>query len=564
MMSFAARSITALLAAASLVTVEGNAFLRAQPHAEQHVAADAVKELLLSELSLVKKDGSFAVLREELRVMYAALPKNRYGRLDSSVVRYALHRYFVQTRGWFVEGLQPNNGKFNSSSPVEIMKDRVPAFLQSIFEERVHGRGLDLEDLAAFAATIQELVHKESTDLLMEAYTLLDLPMDTPLDEKNTALAVETYLLSVILGTKVSTLKRWQVETVLKNAHRAYPAWPDVTLWAHDLRRAENHLHKPTNPFSGSKQVGTPFPEAATFIEKVGHKFGSFQDHECREMKDMLMEKEHQGSGRVRLSEFYQGSLDGNWQFSESVEYLRSIGALDETDPKMPAVVIPNYVTSHSNCLASSSFYSVCCLNECEVLMTQLERAVALPMAASSLLANLVANMSSSTVDAPRTLPSSLLDRLEDISVHHGGDIPLHGRLFAQWMHHAFPRECPYPHTAGTTNPMTPDEWMAASGDNAIANVEDMSRYISAGSNNTAGPLDIEEPLALPWSMSEELIDYRPYEKSSQEASEGIFRTFLDTFRPVAQLAVVVASGYAIFSTVRPALRGEEDLKLPR
>merc|ERR550537_644654 len=47
--------------------------------------------------------------------------------------------------------------------------------------------------------------------------------------------------------------------------------------------------------------------------------------------------------------------------------------------------------------------------------------------------------------------------------------IPLHGRLFAQWLHYAFPHECPYPHMSGTvTNrksnetlePVTEDEVM--------------------------------------------------------------------------------------------------------
>merc|ERR550537_1532339 len=30
--------------------------------------------------------------------------------------------------------------------------------------------------------------------------------------------------------------------------------------------------------------------------------------------------------------------------------------------------------------------------------------------------------------------------------------IPLHGRLLAQWLHYAFPRECPYPHMPGTVS----------------------------------------------------------------------------------------------------------------
>merc|ERR1719401_708419 len=58
--------------------------------------------------------------------------------------------------------------------------------------------------------------------------------------------------------------------------------------------------------------------------------------------------------------------------------------------------------------------------------------------------------MPSSTVPADRELHPILVARLEEIAKHHGGRVPLHGRLFAQWMHHAYPRECPYPHLSGT------------------------------------------------------------------------------------------------------------------
>ncbi len=37
-----------------------------------------------------------------------------------------------------------------------------------------------------------------------------------------------------------------------------------------------------------------------------------------------------------------------NWQFAESVDYLRDIGALDESTPSMPSVLIANYVGSQS------------------------------------------------------------------------------------------------------------------------------------------------------------------------------------------------------------------------
>ena len=47
------------------------------------------------------------------------------------------------------------------------------------------------------------------------------------------------------------------------------------------------------------------------------------------------------------------------WQLSESVEYLRQLGALDDADPSNLRVIIPSYLSGASNCIASSTFYSV-------------------------------------------------------------------------------------------------------------------------------------------------------------------------------------------------------------
>merc|ERR1719272_617081 len=137
----------------------------------------------------------------------------------------------------------------------------------------------------------------------------------------------------------------------------------------------------------------------------------------------------------------------------ESVAYLRQLGALDESNPSKPSVIIANYLNSPTNCIASSSFYSVCCMDECEGLLGHLEQKVASPEATSTRIADIVSELASSSVIAPRKLTQGLLDRLGEIAAEHGGSVPLHGRLFAQWMHHAFPRECPYPHLSGTTDP---------------------------------------------------------------------------------------------------------------
>merc|ERR1719345_357803 len=190
-------------------------------------------------------------------------------------------------------------------------------------------------------------------------------------------------------------------------------------------------------------------------------------------MKASLLKIEDPGTGRVRLSEFYKPALDGHWQFQESADYLRQLGALDETEPEKPRVIIANFITSQSNCIASSSFYAVCCMDECEGLLSHLESELASPEATSTQIARLVSSLSSSSVVAPRKLSPALLGRLGEIAAEHGGSVPLHGRLFAQWMHHAFPRECPYPHFAGTINPQT--QWdLEKAGETSEATEEEM------------------------------------------------------------------------------------------
>ena len=63
-------------------------------------------------------------------------------------------------------------------------------------------------------------------------------------------------------------------------------------------------------------------------------------------MKSRLVELEHQGTGRIRLSRFYAGGVNGDWSLSESEAFLRNLGVLDETDPSKPSVVIANYMHS--------------------------------------------------------------------------------------------------------------------------------------------------------------------------------------------------------------------------
>merc|ERR1740116_429706 len=115
-------------------------------------------------------------------------------------------------------------------------------------------------------------------------------------------------------------------------------------------------------------------------------------------MKHALLELSD-GSGRVRLAKFYTAAFGNETtHYQESPDYLRHMGALDETDPRQPSVIVTNYMYARANCMASSSLYSICCLDECEALMAGLERNIASPYADPQTVAELVVAMPSETV----------------------------------------------------------------------------------------------------------------------------------------------------------------------
>jgi len=203
----------------------------------------------------------------------------------------------------------------------------------------------------------------------------------------------------------------------------------------------------------------------------------------------------------VRLVDFYAGRHHDDWQFLETADYLRAAGALDESIPGKPSVIIPNYITSTYNCLSPSEYYNVCCKDECEDTMAEIEGKLGRPSAVPGDVVQIVSHVASDTVDAPRNLSTVLVNRLQEIADYHSGQVPLHGRLFAQWMHNAYPRECPFPHVSGTTTPLTQDDYEAR-GLVAEATEEEMAWQTTQSKWTETETLDD----LLPWDMQEELV----------------------------------------------------------
>merc|ERR550532_1197605 len=153
-------------------------------------SAENVRATMLSELMAALGNSSrvteqrLAGIEEAVRPMFLAMPKNEHNNLDHSGVRYLLHRLFVHRHRMFVKGLEPGRVAENRSSPTEVLDDRVPEYVQGLFEERLGGRGLGIHELAVLAATLEHLIHDEAIERLKLAYKVAGRELEKSLSLK--------------------------------------------------------------------------------------------------------------------------------------------------------------------------------------------------------------------------------------------------------------------------------------------------------------------------------------------------------------------------------------------
>jgi len=481
--------------------VQAKSFLQARE--------EDLEQALQSQLMEVVTTVNYEVVKEKLHSMFASLPKGPDGGLEPSTVRYALQRYFKHQYGWHINGLGRNAGS-NLSLTAALRTPWTPGRIQVVMEKLLKGHGVDLENLAAFAATIADLVHGEVAGRLHEVFDALNLDANSILDDDDSDDASRAYILSVLADRQYRFWDRKSWEGAEKDWAENYPHWDSTLDWATDLSQTFDHFHMSRrNPFV--RHVNH-FDDIVGFMEQFGQQFGSFQTIECLHMKERLMDLESGGSGRVPLTRFY-GAASSEFHFSETLEYLRHTHSVDESDPSRPTIIIPNYINSKSNCMKASAFYSICCPDECERLMAQIEREISSPIAPPMRIAQVVSTLESDTVHSPRNLSSTLLARLDDIAKMHDGSVPLHGRLFAQWMHHAFPRECSFPHVADH-DAMLPEDWRDAM---KVNSVEVSENELMAHKNHHLNVEDGHLP-SLPWIHEEDLVARHSHLPSAEKS----------------------------------------------
>jgi len=179
-------------------------------------------------------------------------------------------------------------------------------------------------------------------------------------------------------------------------------------------------------------------------------------------------------------------------------------------------------------------------MNECEGLLGEIENQIGQPMASPEQILEIVGTLSSSSSenDEPPKLDAGLAEQLRSVAAPHGGQVPLHGRLFAQWLHYTFPRECPFPHKAGSfaAHTLTPTEF----GHEYFATKEEMTKH--AEEEGSTGE-DNEDYMGQ-WSTEEELFaDYSGHLKAPWERGSGMSYFILLVIVGIAVLALKTSQG---------------------
>ena len=373
------------------------------------ISVEQLRETVLQEVMAALGDGNRVTnerlksIEDAARSSFQAMPKNKYGNLEDATARYMLHRLFVQRHGMYIKGLEASGMNWQNTSTSEVLQDHVPSFVLSLFEDRLKGQGLGLHELSVLAATLEHLIHDEAVSRLSVVYQAHNVSEEARIDETRLQDLIDTYMTIFLVGKQDVTANTVAAERAA--VVDSYPGWYETQKFTMQVR---SNLLASKAVDSNFAPGNLSFHAATAVVEEIGERYGRWQDAECRDLKRSLTSIEHGSSGRALLKDFYGSALKGNWQFSESISYLRELGALDESDPSNIAVLIPNYVNSQSNCVASSSIYSVCCINECEGLLSHLEREVAAPDVEPERLLPIVSDLPSASVQAPRALSEEL------------------------------------------------------------------------------------------------------------------------------------------------------------
>jgi hypothetical protein len=434
--------------------------------------------------------NEFDAVEEVLRPLWQTMPVDAEGFIDIRSLRYLAHRYFSQASSLRLRGFEPSDTVLNTSWDIVELGQRVPSFLKSGLG---HGK-FTLRDGVVYIAALQQIITNADSAILERVIRDQGRATEESLSFADLTSILKKYVLHWMGGDAFDG-RCFHPPGEQSNVCFDVPmkkelfALVDSQMKALEFRR--NH-----GLMSSSRGLMRTFSvsDANAIAQSITKNFAWFYESDCTQMQETLTKMDIQRTGRVPLSKFYAASPF----FAESEDYLNAQGVLDSTVPSREAqVIIPNYLQASSNCIVATAQYHICCPNHCERLLGELEVAL---QAASSTVDDILAAVDQMEEEHVR-IGGTLRQRLTEVSERHGGEVRLHSRLFAQWLHYVFPQECPFPHKAGTVSKVSAMEY---------AGVVEVPRHVreEMSTNSTSQVSEHEESSdwMSQWNEEEELL----------------------------------------------------------
>jgi len=544
-----------------IALVNGEGFLKHDPRSTRFlVGTKADFQEALSSVMGCAPPGEAQSVQEHLRVveqqlapLWRSLPRNSEGSVEWRSLRYVTHRYFLQQSHLLVRGLEPARQVNGShAGDAEVLRSRVPSLVNTVLEGKRSGDGFSLSDAAVLVATMERLIYDSESTLLESAYKRHGQSPRQSLTRRQLTDVLQVYIVQWLLAGAEEAIRALLSDRSL--LAKEIPHWESIKDLLHGMTE-ELLFTRQRAPRSGDGALLMErvfsFDDAHRIVARLTQTFAHYWESECQHIKKSLVAIDMAGNGRISLSNFYGANADGEWRFGESEEYLRELGALDEGSAwNGKTVIIPNYIQGASNCIVSSENYFICCKNECESILNTIEDGVGKSVATPEDILRPLNEYTDLDDEAPK-LTSQLKNQLQRIAETHGGMVPLHGRLFQQWLHYLFPHECAFPHKVGTKAWKTPTEY----GEDFLVSDDVVKNHATErNSDSTAWQTQAleEERLMSQWSDDEELMaDYSLQLRAPWETSH------IGLISLTALALVLVASGAAV-SGGKPGLASKQ------
>jgi len=470
-------------------------------------------------------------IRSVLLSMWETLPQSRRGRVGHRSLRHLAHRYFMRHFSIAVRGLDPSWPSNESNwSAVTILSDQVSSHVKNALESQdVAAHGSELDDAVRLVAALENFLFDSQYALLLRTHSEFASASPWPLGRAELKALLKAYLVRWLLGENDQSVAAFVAnETLLEASLRG---WKEIVgLVESEICTLDRARQRDPRGHHGACALSQRYSldEAYKLTRAITESFAAFWESKCMAMEEVLVEMDKRGIGRLSMYKFYGAGIASGQPFSESEAYLKELGVLDETSVMLGRrVIIPNYLTSTTNCVVSSEHYRLCCRSRCDDIRGEIEAAVSAPMAPVELIAAVVRNVTvqvSLDEEYVPDLDGILLRRLEHVAEVNGGQVPVHGRLFAQWLHYAYPRECPFPGRGSAAEgakqrDFSAGVWASMGHMQLLASLDEpLDHIINSSASNGSAPLWMAE-----WTPEEELALEYDFDHDL-EAGESIGR----------------------------------------